>query len=166
MGLEGESNHVRSCRSCSLSMMHTNKRPRQEERKPKKQPLSCAECRRHVFRILHTLRSSPPPHTHRLKLKVRSLSSSSPSSPSDPPQCDRVFPCQSCSKRGCAEICPDGMPSPPLLSPRPAHPTTGALTSGKGSRSVSPRRPPCPAHTPPPGSSSQTPSSSMQKSSR
>ncbi|KAH7913978.1 fungal-specific transcription factor domain-containing protein, partial [Hygrophoropsis aurantiaca] len=49
----------------------------------KKQPLSCAECRR-------------------LKLK-----------------CDRVFPCQSCSKRGCAEICPDG-----------------ALTSGKGSRFI------------------------------
>ncbi|KAG1880645.1 fungal-specific transcription factor domain-containing protein [Suillus tomentosus] len=46
----------------------------------KKQPLSCAECRR---------------------------------------CCDRVFPCQSCSKRGCAEICPDG-----------------ALTSGKGSRFI------------------------------
>ncbi|KAI6041369.1 fungal-specific transcription factor domain-containing protein [Pisolithus marmoratus] len=34
-------------------------------------------------------------------------------------KCDRVFPCQSCSKRGCAEICPDG-----------------ALTSGKGSRFI------------------------------
>ncbi|EPT05247.1 hypothetical protein FOMPIDRAFT_1155952 [Fomitopsis schrenkii] len=34
-------------------------------------------------------------------------------------QCDRVFPCQSCCKRGCAEICPDG-----------------ALTGGKGSRFI------------------------------
>ncbi|KAI0354977.1 hypothetical protein OH77DRAFT_1404038 [Trametes cingulata] len=33
--------------------------------------------------------------------------------------CDRVFPCQSCCKRGCAEICPDG-----------------ALTGGKGSRFI------------------------------
>ncbi|KAI0699104.1 fungal-specific transcription factor domain-containing protein [Cytidiella melzeri] len=33
--------------------------------------------------------------------------------------CDRVFPCQSCRKRGCAEICPDG-----------------ALTGGKGSRFI------------------------------
>ncbi|KAF8133962.1 hypothetical protein EV363DRAFT_1161363 [Boletus edulis] len=60
--------------------MHSNKRPRQDDKRTKKQPLSCAECRR---------------------------------------QCDRVFPCQSCSKRGCAEICPDG-----------------ALTSGKGSRFI------------------------------
>lgn len=36
-----------------------------------------------------------------------------------PEQCDRVFPCQSCCKRGCAEICPDG-----------------SLTGGKGSRCV------------------------------
>ncbi|TFK89567.1 hypothetical protein K466DRAFT_597679 [Polyporus arcularius HHB13444] len=34
-------------------------------------------------------------------------------------KCDRVFPCQSCCKRGCAEICPDG-----------------ALTGGKGSRFI------------------------------
>ncbi|KAJ8515360.1 hypothetical protein ONZ45_g7194 [Pleurotus djamor] len=34
-------------------------------------------------------------------------------------KCDRIFPCQSCCKRGCAEICPDG-----------------ALTSGKGSRFI------------------------------
>ncbi|KAI0056559.1 hypothetical protein BV25DRAFT_1813826, partial [Artomyces pyxidatus] len=33
--------------------------------------------------------------------------------------CDRVFPCQSCVKRGCAEICPDG-----------------SLISGKGSRFI------------------------------
>ncbi|KAI0917333.1 hypothetical protein AcV5_007828 [Taiwanofungus camphoratus] len=34
-------------------------------------------------------------------------------------KCDRVFPCQSCCKRGCAEICPEG-----------------ALTGGKGSRFI------------------------------
>ncbi|KAL4265401.1 Zn(2)-C6 fungal-type domain-containing protein [Pleurotus pulmonarius] len=34
-------------------------------------------------------------------------------------KCDRVFPCQSCCKRGCAEICPDG-----------------TLTSGRGSRFI------------------------------
>ncbi|KAI0051391.1 hypothetical protein FA95DRAFT_1554463 [Auriscalpium vulgare] len=34
-------------------------------------------------------------------------------------KCDRVFPCQSCVKRGCAEICPDG-----------------SLISGKGSRFI------------------------------
>ncbi|KIP08095.1 hypothetical protein PHLGIDRAFT_391785 [Phlebiopsis gigantea 11061_1 CR5-6] len=34
-------------------------------------------------------------------------------------KCDRVFPCQSCRKRGCAEICPEG-----------------ALTGGKGSRFI------------------------------
>ncbi|KAI0086530.1 hypothetical protein BDY19DRAFT_960418 [Irpex rosettiformis] len=34
-------------------------------------------------------------------------------------KCDRVFPCNSCRKRGCAEICPDG-----------------ALTGGKGSRFI------------------------------
>lgn len=34
-------------------------------------------------------------------------------------KCDRVFPCQSCCKRGCAEICPDG-----------------ALIGGKGSRFI------------------------------
>ncbi|KAI0770290.1 hypothetical protein C8Q74DRAFT_1274551 [Fomes fomentarius] len=34
-------------------------------------------------------------------------------------KCDRVFPCQSCCKRGCAEICPDG-----------------SLTGGKGSRFI------------------------------
>ncbi|KII86663.1 hypothetical protein PLICRDRAFT_163895 [Plicaturopsis crispa FD-325 SS-3] len=34
-------------------------------------------------------------------------------------KCDRVFPCKSCTKRGCAEICPQG-----------------ALTSGKGSRFI------------------------------
>ncbi|KAL6303466.1 hypothetical protein BKA93DRAFT_734813 [Sparassis latifolia] len=33
--------------------------------------------------------------------------------------CDRVFPCQSCCKRGCAEICPEG-----------------SLTGGKGSRFI------------------------------
>ncbi|KAF8175186.1 hypothetical protein K438DRAFT_2045735, partial [Mycena galopus ATCC 62051] len=33
--------------------------------------------------------------------------------------CDRVFPCQSCCKRGCAEICPEG-----------------ALRSGRGSRFI------------------------------
>ncbi|KAJ6508508.1 hypothetical protein C8R45DRAFT_967653 [Mycena sanguinolenta] len=34
-------------------------------------------------------------------------------------KCDRVFPCQSCCKRGCAEICPEG-----------------ALQSGRGSRFI------------------------------
>ncbi|OBZ71228.1 putative transcriptional regulatory protein C1F7.11c [Grifola frondosa] len=34
-------------------------------------------------------------------------------------KCDRIFPCQSCCKRGCAEICPEG-----------------ALTGGKGSRFI------------------------------
>uniref|UniRef100_D8PXF1 Zn(2)-C6 fungal-type domain-containing protein n=1 Tax=Schizophyllum commune (strain H4-8 / FGSC 9210) TaxID=578458 RepID=D8PXF1_SCHCM len=34
-------------------------------------------------------------------------------------KCDRVFPCQSCCKRGCAEICPEG-----------------SLTSGRGSRFI------------------------------
>ncbi|KAK0439848.1 hypothetical protein EV421DRAFT_1818820 [Armillaria borealis] len=34
-------------------------------------------------------------------------------------KCDRVFPCQSCRKRGCSDICPDG-----------------ALTSGRGSRFI------------------------------
>ncbi|KAJ7600809.1 hypothetical protein C8J56DRAFT_911343 [Mycena floridula] len=34
-------------------------------------------------------------------------------------KCDRVFPCSSCTKRGCADICPDG-----------------ALTSGRGSRFI------------------------------
>ncbi|KAH9950592.1 hypothetical protein B0H21DRAFT_866625 [Amylocystis lapponica] len=34
-------------------------------------------------------------------------------------KCDRIFPCQSCVKRGCAEICPEG-----------------ALTGGKGSRFI------------------------------
>ncbi|KAI0345766.1 hypothetical protein BDW22DRAFT_1389654 [Trametopsis cervina] len=34
-------------------------------------------------------------------------------------KCDRVFPCQSCQKRGCAQICPEG-----------------ALTGGKGSRFI------------------------------
>ncbi|KAJ7677462.1 hypothetical protein B0H17DRAFT_1079230 [Mycena rosella] len=34
-------------------------------------------------------------------------------------KCDRVFPCQSCCKRGCSEICPDG-----------------ALQSGRGSRFI------------------------------
>ncbi|KAL0961374.1 hypothetical protein HGRIS_006329 [Hohenbuehelia grisea] len=34
-------------------------------------------------------------------------------------KCDRIFPCQSCCKRGCAEICPEG-----------------ALTSGRGSRFI------------------------------
>ncbi|EGN98052.1 hypothetical protein SERLA73DRAFT_169135 [Serpula lacrymans var. lacrymans S7.3] len=50
-------------------------------------------------------------------------SSNAPEQPQDPipsiKKCDRVFPCQSCSKRGCAEICPDG-----------------ALTSGRGSRFI------------------------------
>ncbi|KAF9561089.1 hypothetical protein CPC08DRAFT_664768 [Agrocybe pediades] len=34
-------------------------------------------------------------------------------------KCDRVFPCQSCIKRGCASLCPDG-----------------SLTSGRGSRFI------------------------------
>ncbi|KAF9267292.1 hypothetical protein L218DRAFT_955171 [Marasmius fiardii PR-910] len=34
-------------------------------------------------------------------------------------KCDRVFPCQSCRKRGCSDICPEG-----------------ALTSGRGSRFI------------------------------
>ncbi|KAJ7021588.1 hypothetical protein C8F04DRAFT_1140272 [Mycena alexandri] len=34
-------------------------------------------------------------------------------------KCDRIFPCQSCCKRGCAEICPEG-----------------ALQSGRGSRFI------------------------------
>ncbi|KDR82363.1 hypothetical protein GALMADRAFT_57068 [Galerina marginata CBS 339.88] len=35
-------------------------------------------------------------------------------------KCDRVFPCQSCVKRGCGSLCPDA----------------GALTSGRGSRFI------------------------------
>ncbi|KAJ7700280.1 hypothetical protein B0H14DRAFT_3034208 [Mycena olivaceomarginata] len=60
--------------------------------------LSCRECRR-------------------LKLKVWSVSLLLSSLTRF--QCDRVFPCQSCCKRGCAEICPEG-----------------ALQSGRGSRFI------------------------------
>ncbi|KAJ6525276.1 hypothetical protein DFH09DRAFT_1188758 [Mycena vulgaris] len=54
----------------------------------------------------------------RLSCKELCVSFSSPS-PLTRPQCDRVFPCQSCCKRGCAEICPEG-----------------ALQSGRGSRFI------------------------------
>ena len=66
------------------------------------------------MRLIHPIRPL------RLKLKVRSDASCHiVATLTYPMQCDRVFPCQSCCKRGCAEICPDG-----------------ALTGGKGSRSA------------------------------
>lgn len=100
-------------------------------KKNRKRPLSCGECRRCViFHFLVSvstvlyLRLSSTLRSDRLKLKVRlSHCLSAVPTLSDHSthilQCDRVFPCQSCCKRGCAEICPDG-----------------ALTGGKGSRSV------------------------------
>ncbi|KAI8969635.1 hypothetical protein BD414DRAFT_258411 [Trametes punicea] len=72
-------------------------------KKNRKRPLSCGECRRYASRLCFSACASLAPSVRaRLKLK-----------------CDRVFPCQSCCKRGCAEICPDG-----------------ALTGGKGSRFI------------------------------
>lgn len=90
-------------------------------KKTRKRPLSCGECRRYVVEvsIMQNLCLNPL-MSRRLKLKVTEvlIRPLQPHTHSTLSQCDRVFPCQSCCKRGCAEICPDG-----------------ALTGGKGSRS-------------------------------
>lgn len=84
-------------------------------KKPRKRPLSCGECRRCAYMIL----SQRPILT--LPLQIETKGNCGGCEPIMVTyitlQCDRVFPCQSCCKRGCAEICPDG-----------------ALTGGKGSR--------------------------------
>ncbi|KAI0670752.1 hypothetical protein C8Q78DRAFT_809999 [Trametes maxima] len=91
-------------------------------KKNRKRPLSCGECRRCVS-------SSPTPlapHSRRSSLQTQAQGALAPArvvfrrrQSHTPSQCDRVFPCQSCCKRGCAEICPDG-----------------SLTGGKGSRFI------------------------------
>ncbi|KAF8630842.1 hypothetical protein AX17_005201 [Amanita inopinata Kibby_2008] len=110
----------------------------------KNRKLSCKECRRRVFsgRLTasfyhHPYLPLPPPpppliiltlcRSTRLKLKARIPffpSLQKPSFRTPLPlscffQCDRVFPCQSCVKRGCSSLCPEG-----------------ALTSGRGSRFI------------------------------
>lgn len=42
-------------------------------------------------------------------------------------KCDRVFPCSSCQKRGCADICPDGTVGPPGRAVRLAAEVTALL---------------------------------------
>src|SRR5712675_2700629 len=76
--------------------------------------LSCAECRRSVtYTHSEILEASNSPHRmFRSKLKCdRCVLLSTRWRPvsSEPEQ--RVFPCQSCIRRGCAAICPDGQRS-------------------------------------------------------
>jgi hypothetical protein len=92
--------------------MHANKRPRQDDRKTKKQPLSCAECRR-------------------LKLKV--LSPPVPCAYSPPPVRSRVPLPILLEARVCRDMSRRSVHPP---APPHAHPPTGALTSGKGSRFI------------------------------
>ncbi|KAJ2931854.1 hypothetical protein H1R20_g5236, partial [Candolleomyces eurysporus] len=49
--------------------------------------------------------------------------------------CDRIFPCQSCVKRGCGSLCPEGASSLAFTISL-ANPPIGALTSGRGSRFI------------------------------
>ncbi|POY70520.1 hypothetical protein BMF94_6434 [Rhodotorula taiwanensis] len=75
----------------------TNKRSRrtsssEPSARPRSRAVSCREC-------------------VRLKLKVRSNAGTSggPSADcSSSPQCSREWPCASCVRRGCAQVCPDG----------------------------------------------------------
>lgn len=82
----------------------------------------------------------PPAHTtNQAQAQGPPCSLSSPSH-IHPLQCDRVFPCQSCSKRGCAEICPDG-PCTLLTPPHHSFPPQAHLPRERAAGQ--------PTHTPP-----------------
>lgn len=119
-------------------------------KKGRKRPLSCGECRRLVS-YFSMLSCGSFLLTLSLQTEAQGMSDISQTrSVLTLFQCDRVFPCQSCCKRGCAEICPEG-----------------ALTGGKGSRYDTPpvlRSSATYAYTLFIDSYLPTPSSSMRKS--
>lgn len=138
--------HVRAGRSCWYTpTMHANKRARQDERKAKKQPLSCAECRRQVDPPPLSPRPRSPlpgsssrssaPLPPRPVLTPPSATVSSPASPArsaaaqrsvqtvraPPPHTPPLTPPQAHSPRErAAGQSPPSPPSP--LTPRQVHP--------------------------------------------
>lgn len=139
--------YVRSGRSCFLLTMLANKRPRQDERKTKKQPLSCAECRRQVR--LSPLFPSSSPSTGSssrssstlpisvLVLTLPSATVSFPASPAQsaaarkyvqtvgppltpPPACSPSAQAHSPREKAAGQSVPP--PPLPLLTPRQVHP--------------------------------------------
>ncbi len=68
-------------------------RYREREWKRSHGAIACAECRRSVFLSLPSLIVTEPATFLRCRLKLK---------------CDKSVPCASCTRRGCASICPNG----------------------------------------------------------
>jgi len=129
----------------SLVEMHSNKRPRQDDRKTKKQPLSCAECRR-CARPCPAPPRSPRP---RLKLKVGPRPRPRPVlTPRSAIACSPASPARSAGVPKYAQTVRAPLPPLPVLTPhrrphlgqrqqvRPSPPRSTPLTP----RQVHPRK--------------------------